>query len=817
MFRNYLKVAVRSLLKRKAFTLINILGLATGMAVCLLIVLFIRSELSYDNFHENGDRVYRVVLERKYPERMTPYSIIPVSIGPAMQKEFPEVALCTGLQNFAGNNNVFLKVGDQLFEEPHILIADSNFFRVFTTPLMEGDTAEALSKPNMAVINETTAKKMFGSVSKAMGQYFETDAKQRFTISGVCKDWPENSHQQFNVLLSFGSFPFARQTNYTGFSTWTYLLLKPGANPVALETKFPSIIQKYVSGDIARNFGMSYEAFVAAGNGYHYFLQPLQKIHLISDMEAEAKPNGSMRAVYIFGIVAIFILGIACINFINLSTARSMERAKEVGIRKTFGSEKQSLIFQFLMESVLVSLLSIVLALGLIWLLLPLFNRMSGKDLSAMSFFNPLTLLGLLVFGMVVGMLAGLYPAFVLSSFAPIKVLKGKFKSSRYGTMLRNGLVIFQFAISIILIICTIIVNQQMQYMLGDKLGFRKDHVIEIQRGDLLNGKARAFRNELLGIAGVENVTGTTSMPGDQGFFGVTWQPIGSKESMTGRGIIVDDRFAKTLGLEMKEGRFFSRDFPTDSLGVVLNEKAVSALGLKGPIIGARLTTTAPNLNPGPVDSPYIYTVVGVVKDFHFQTLHQAIAPLIFTSSARFQDFAPTVTVRIKGDNFSGTVKSVERVWHNFVPEKPFHYTFLDQNLAAQYRAEQTIQRVFTVFSALAIFIACIGLLGLAAYATQQRIREISIRKVLGASAGNIIGMLSKDFIKLVTISAVVAFPLAWMGMHSWLQGFAYRVGLSWWIFALAWILSLGITMLTISFQAIRAARANPVKTLRSE
>jgi putative ABC transport system permease protein len=817
MFRNYLKVAVRNLLKRKGFTLINILGLATGMAVCLLIVLFIRSELSYDDFHQHADRIYRVVLERKYPERMSPYAIIPSSIGPAMQKEFPEVSMCTGLLNFAGNNNVYLKVGDQLFEEPHILIADSNFFRVFTTTLLEGDTADALAKPNMAVINETTAKKMFGSVSKAMGQYFETDGKQRFTISGVCKDWPENSHQQFNVLISLGSFPFARQQNYTGFSTWTYLLLKPGANPDGLDAKFPSIIRKYVAGDIARSFNMSYEAFVAAGNGYHYYLQPLQKIHLISDMEAEAKPNGSMRAVYIFAVVAIFILGIAGINFINLSTARSMERAKEVGIRKTFGSEKQSLIFQFLMESVLVSLLSIIVALGFIVLLLPLFNRMSDKDLSAMAFFNPLVLLGLLAFGVVVGMLAGLYPAFVLSSFSPIKVLKGKFKSSRYGTALRNGLVIFQFAISIILIISTIIVNRQMQYMLGDKLGFKKDHVIEIQRGDLLNEKARAFRNELLGIAGVENVTGTTSMPGDDGFFGVTWQPVGSKESMTGKGIIVDDQFAKTLGLEIKEGRFFSKEYPTDSLGLVLNEKAVSALGLKGQVIGARLTTTDGNLNPRPVDSPYYYTIVGVVKDFHYQTLHQSIAPLIFTSSARFRDFAPTVTVRIKGDNFSSTVKSVEHVWHDFVPEKPFHYTFLDQNLAAQYRAEQTTQRVFTVFSILAIFIACIGLLGLAAYATQQRIREISIRKVLGASAGTIIGMLSRDFLKLVTISALVAFPLAWLGMHSWLQSFAYRVGLSWWIFVLAWVLSLAITMLTISFQAIRAARTNPVKTLRSE
>jgi putative ABC transport system permease protein len=816
MFRNYLKVAIRSLLKRKAFTLINILGLATGMAVCLLIVLFVRSELSYDKFHRNADRIYRMVLDRKYPEHNASYSIIPFSIGPAVHKEFPEVEASTGLQNFAGNDNVFIKVGAQLFEEPHVLIADSNFFRVFTTSLLEGDSATALEKPHTAVINETTAKKYFGSASKAMGQFFETDGNARFTISAVCRDWPENSHMQFNILLSINTFPFNRQNNYTGFSTWTYFLLKKNASPAALEAKFPRIVEKYVSGDIARNFGMSYQAFVAAGNGYHYYLQPLTKIHLISDMEAEVKPNGSMRAVYIFGVIAIFILGIACINFINLSTARSMERAKEVGIRKTFGSEKQSLIFQFLMESTLVSLLSIVLALGLILLLLPAFNKMSGKELSVLDFLTPVRLIGLLVFGIMVGITAGLYPAFVLSSFKPIKVLKGKFKSSKYGTALRNGLVVFQFAISIILIICTIIVNRQMGYMLGDKLGFRKDHIIQIQRSDLAGDKTRAFRNELAGIAGVEKVSGVSSMPGTEGFFGVTWTPVGSRESMTGKGIVADDQFASTLGLEMKEGRFFSRSFGTDSLAVVLNEKAVAALGLKAPVIGTRMTTTEGFLSPRP-DSPYIYTVVGVVKNFHFQTLHQAIAPLVFTSTVRFNEVTGITTVRIKGDNFATAIKSIERAWHNFVPEKPFHYTFLDQNLAAQYKAEQTVQRVFTVFSVLAIFIACIGLLGLAAYATQQRIREISIRKVLGASGGNIVGMLSKDFLKLVTLSAVVAFPLAWLAMHSWLQGFAYRVDLSWWIFALAWAISLFITMLTISFQAIRAARANPVQTLRSE
>ena len=816
MFANYFKVAIRNLLKRKAYTLINILGLATGMTVCFLIVLFIRSELSFDNFQQKGDRVYRVALERKYPERSSSYAIIPISIGDAIRHEFPEVEENTRLLDAVTNDNLFVKIGDKVFEEQHVFIADSNFFKVFTAILLEGDTATALQKPNTAVINERTAKKYFGSAANAIGKSIETDGQTKYLVSGVCKDWPDNSHMVFDILLSSSSFPFTRQPNYTGFSTYTYLLLRPNTSPAALEAKFPQIVEKYVSGEIGRSFGETFQQFQAAGNGYHYYLQPLRRIHLISDLEAEIRPNGSIRAVYVFGIIAVFILCIACINFINLSTARSMERAKEVGIRKTFGSEKKALVFQFLLESVLVSLFSILLSFVLILVLLPLFNKLSEKELSMSGFLDPLKIIALLIFSIIVGLAAGLYPAFVLSSFQPIKVLKGKFQSNKYGTALRNGLVVFQFAISILLIICTIVVNRQMDYMLGDKLGFKKDHIIEIERSDLVGGKAKAFRDELSKIQGVEHVSGTTNMPGDGGFFGVSYQREGSRETMTGRGVIVDDQYAATLGLQLKEGRFFSEAFSTDSLSVVLNEKAVTALGLKEPVVGSRLTTTNPNLNA--IDgSPYTYTVVGVLKDFHFQTLHQAIAPLIFSNAAKLQGVMPVTSVRIRGDDFKPTIAAIERIWHNFVPERPFHYVFLDQELATQYKAEQTVQRVFTAFSALAIFIACIGLLGLAAYATQQRIREISIRKVLGASSGNIISMLSKDFLKLVTISALLAFPLAWLTMHNWLQGFAYRVTMSWWIFLLAAGISLFITLLTISYQAFKAAIANPVKTLRSE
>jgi putative ABC transport system permease protein len=473
-----------------------------------------------------------------------------------------------------------------------VLAADSNFFRVFTCKILHGDAATALEKPHSAVINESTAKKYFGTTD-VVGKQFETDGNdttETFAITAVVADWPDNSHFLFDMLVSTSTFQFTRRPNYIGFAAHTYLLLNPNSSYKALEAKFPEIIKKYVSGEISRVFNQSWEDFQKAGNGYRYYLQPLTKIHLISDLEAELRPNGSITAVYIFGVVAIFILALACINFINLSTARSVERAKEVGIRKTFGSEKKSLIGQFLIESVFVSVISMVLAFVIIILLIPAFNTISGKELSVAYFLQPKWILVLIAFVLITGLIAGLYPAFVLSSFNPIMVLKGRFKSSRYGLVLRNSLVIFQFAISVILIISTIVVNRQMSYMLGNKLGFKKDHVIVLERTDMVENQLPAFKNELLTISGVESASGTSTMPGNQNFFGTTWQEVGSKAPMTGRGMVVDEDFSKTLGLEIKEGRFFSKDFSTDTLSVVLNERAVKELGLK-TAIGSRLTS----------------------------------------------------------------------------------------------------------------------------------------------------------------------------------------------------------------------------------
>ena len=820
MLKNFFKVALRNLLKRKTYTLINILGLATGMAVCLLIVLFVQSELNYDQQHKKGKNIYRLVLDRIYPGRTTSYSFIPQSIGAAVKAEFPEVQESVRLFNFTGDNgNFFLRIGNKVFEEKRVLAADSNFFRVFSCKILKGDPATALMKPNSVVINETTAKKYFGSADAAINKTFETQDNNNnnniFQITAICADWPENSHFLFDLLISTTGFEFTRDLNYINFSAHTYLLLRPGATAKTLEAKFPLIIKKYVAGDIEKRFGESIEQFFKEGNGYHYHLQPLQKIHLISDMEGELRPNGSLKAVYIFSLVAIFILALACINFINLSTARSMERAREVGIRKTFGSERKALIAQFLLESVVISFISILIAFGLIALLLPLFNQLSGKSLTVIYFLQPLNILFILAFAVTIGLIAGLYPAFVLSSFKPILVLKGRFKSQKYGLALRNGLVVFQFAISVILIVSTIMVNQQMRYMLGEKIGFRKDHVIMVERTDLLGQQTKAFKTELAKISGVESVSGTSAMPGQQNFFGLSYQEVGSKEQVTGRGIFVDDSYPKVLGLELKEGRFFSKEFSTDSLALILNEKAVNELKLKNPV-GTRFKSPDPFLN-APDGSSYIYTVIGVVKDFHFQSLHQKIAPLFFNYSGKFGEVSATTALRIKAGNFKDAVAAVENTWKKFVKDRPFHYAFLDQTLARQYLSEQTTQKIFTIFSSLAIFIACIGLLGLAAYTTQQRTREISVRKVLGATVGNIVAMLSKDFLKLVLVAALIAFPIAWWGMHKWLQNFEYKINIGWWVFAIAALAATLVALFTISFQAIRAAIANPVKSLRTE
>jgi len=824
MLKNYFKLMMRNLLKRKGFAFINLFGLSTGMAICILLVMYIQNELGYDTFHEHGDQVYRLALDRKYTTRTAHLGHIPMSIGKAVKAEFPEVLEATRVAvNFDAGATVM--AGEKIFsEKKNIMIADSNFFHVFTGKFIEGDANSALQNPGTVVLNESTAKKYFGSAANAMGKEITINDFNKFLINGVCRDWPKKSHFQFNILLSSSGQWDQGDPQYIYFGPYTYLLLNKNASAAALEAKLPLIVDKYVAPKVGPLFGESYNKFVAEGNGYRYFLQPLKDIHLHSALEDEIMPTVSIGTIRMFGAIAAFILFLACVNFINLSTALSIERAREVGIRKTFGSRKITLILQFLSESIVFSLASLLIALILAFLLTPSLNKISGNELSFSYLLNPLRLLYAVILSVAVGIVAGLYPSFVLSSFQPIAVLKGRFKSNRSGLLLRNGLVIFQFAVSVILIICTFVVNRQMHYMLDENLGFKKDNIISINglyrlvnRSSVAQTDNRqAFVDEISKIAGVGITSKCDGLPGsDDSQGGGTWVSVDNNNSRTERIQQVDDSYSKLLGLEIKEGRFFSKEFATDSLAVVLNESAVEDFGLKHPI-GARLICKEPYLNPADTTKgPYIFTVVGVVKDYHFQSLFKKIAPQIFINSNKFG--WGTIGVNINGSSLTTSMASIGKTWHEFDSKHDIDLSFLDQNLAALYKSQQTQQKIFTIFSLLAIIIACIGLLGLATFSTLQRTKEISIRKVLGAAPGNVMLILSKDFFVLILVASLIAFPIAWWTMHAWLQNFAYRAGISWWIFLLSGMIAALIAMLTISYQAIKAAFLNPLTSLKSE
>lgn len=818
MFKNYIKIAWRNLLKRKAYTLINIFGLALGAAICVLIVLFIANERSVDAWRSNADDVYRMVLERKYPTRKSSYAIIPPSYSQTLKDELPEVEETVRIFNFFDNGTYQLSHEDNTFEETDVYIADPSFFEVFEGDFLYGDRVTALNQPNAAVVSENTAIKYFGSAKNAYGKIMQPEGAntEPIEITGVCKDWPERSHFRFNLLLTTVGKQNFKDINYTGFSAYTYLKLNPGTPPERVEAAFPKIITQFAAADIEKSFAMSLDDFLASGNGYEYTLQPLKDIYLTSHLENEFRANGNATALYIFALVAIFILIIAGVNFINLSTARAAERAKEVGIRKTFGSEKKALVFQFLTESFLISLLAMFAAIALFVLLIPIFNEISGKSFTWRSLLSLRVMLLLFSFTTLTGLLAGIYPAFVLSSYKPITVLRGKFKSAAGGRVFRSGLVIFQFTISVILIICTLVVNRQMNFMTSENLGFTIDRTLIIERTDLLGNNTRAFKNEVEKLQDVQSISSTSAMPGQSNFFGVSWTtPENRNEPITGRGILADEGYGKTLGLELVKGRFFSRAYTTDSLAVVLNEKAVEELGLTDPI-GHRIISPDGwlNLTEGETTN---YKVIGVVKDFHYQSLHEPITPLIFVNATRFNGVMGLAAVHINGTEIDNTINSIASVWKRFVLDKPFSYQFLDATIKEQYQAEATARKVFTFFSGITIFIACIGLLGLAAYTTRQRIQEIGIRKVLGAKVTNIVALLSKDFIKLVLISTLIAIPIAWYAMYNWLQGFTYHIQTSWDLFLMAAAIALVTAFLTIAVQAIKAATANPIKSLQIE
>lgn len=808
MLKNYLKIAFRSLLKNKIYTAINILGLTVGLACCVLILLYVQDELSYDDFHPNKENLYRVALERIYPDHTSYYAIIPSGFSEVFEEEIPEVRKSTRLLGFPNFTNI-VEYKEKVFEERYVFFADSNFFDVFDYELLQGDTNGLLENPNTVILTESTAQKYFGS-ENPVGKTLDINNNETEVV-GIMQDIPENSHMKFDFLSSSTNLGFLQQPNYIGFSSYTYVELESGATKQQVEEKIPPLVERYAAGNIERQHGISYQEYISAGNGYDYFLQPITSIHLRSNLESEIQPNGSITYVYIFISIAVLILIIACINFVNLATARSAERAREVGVRKVMGSDRPQLIRQFLTESVFLSLLSLVLAAGLIQLILPYFNKLAGKDLLLDLFGS--TMVGPLLFGfaLVVGLLAGLYPALYISSMKPVEVMKGKFQSNSSGRWLRNGLVVFQFAISIILISGTLVVNDQMDFIQNKRLGFDKENVLVIDRFGNLAEQQDAFIQGLNNLANVQSVGATGTMFGDN-FFGIQFQQSSSSDVITMKGMTVDDNFIETVDINLLEGRSFSEEF-NDSLNIILNEAAVKALGIEDPF-GARLTSTN-NVNNQPVTQ--VFTVIGVAENFNFESLRTNITPLAVLSSESAIGFENFVAVKLSTPNFSETINQIEETWTSMAPGLPFSYSFLDNDLASLYEAEQTSAQIFAVFAVLAIIIACVGLFGLAAYTAYQRTKEIGVRKVLGATVPNIVLLLSKDFAKLVGIAFLIAAPIAYLAMQSWLENFAFRIDLSLFTFVIAGLAALFIAFATVSYQAISAAIVNPVNSLRTE
>jgi len=815
MLKNNLKLAIRALLRQKGYAFINIAGLAVGIASCLLIALFVQNEFSYDKFFKDADQIYKMVLERKYPDHSTYYSTIPHSFASVAVKDYPEIESATLLVGPFGNTLISYKNDSdekKEFEENFVFASDSNFFSIFSFKIIKGDPSTLLHNANDMVMTESTARRYFGD-EDPIGKTITTGFGE-FTVTGVCEDVPNNSHMKFDILVSLQTFPFVEVENFTGFSAHCYFKLFPGTDSKTLESKFPQMVDTYASAQIERDLGKSWEDYKKEGNGYRYFLQPITSIHLDpTNLEGKMEPGGNITSVYIMISVAILILFIACINFMNLATARSSERAKEVGVRKTMGSFKKHLVFQFLTESFVLSLIGVALAVLLILLALPYFNDLTGKSLQlAFSLSNVLILLIITAF---VGFLAGIYPSFVLSSFNPVVVLKGNFTGNPKGQWIRNGLVIFQFWISIVLMIGTLVIQQQMTFMREKSLGFDKDQMLVVERVFNLDPQiAKTYVEELKRASPFVDAAGSGSLPGRQtDFFGIQFQPEGSSEILTTKSMVLSDRMPEVLGLKLLEGRWFSEK-TNDSLSIVLNESAVKVMGYKDPI-GRKLN----NIRQTPEGNISLnFTIIGVVKDFNFQSLHDQVTPLVIQNASSFGGGMGYVLARVKPGLIQEAIQVAESKWREVAPEQPFKFTFLDEDLKANYEADQRTGRLFAVFSGLAIFVACIGLFALSAYTASLRTKEIGIRKVLGASVGRILVLLSKDFTKMVLISFLMAIPVAWFVMENWwLQNFAYRINISVWTILISGAAAFLVAWLTVSFQSIKAAIKNPVQSLRSQ
>jgi putative ABC transport system permease protein len=811
MIRNYLKIAWRNLMKYKVISFINLFGLTVGLTCCLLITVYIINELSYDRYNKNGENIYRVTRSFNNLEGVVSLNLSTVSppFGYYFPTDFPEIRKMTRLLNYG---SAPFKYGDKLINEPDVYFADENLFDVFTLVVLKGNPKTALKDPFTVMLSEETAKKYFGD-EDPMNKVLRANNQFDIKVTGVYKGFPANSHMHPGVLISFNTLKDPAvygtenlRTNWGNNSFFTYLLLPEHYDIKRMIAQFPAFVDRRMDHkDYNGNLPSQYTKLG---------LQKLTDIHLHSHTDYEAEPNGDINRVYIFSIIGLFILLIACINYMNLSTARSALRAREIGIRKVIGARKKEIIAQFLSESVLISWAAILLSFGLLYFALPWLNNLSKQELSINILMKWQILVPIFLAPFVVGILSGIYPALFMSSFQPVKTLKGLLKAGSGNISFRKVLVIAQFSISIVLMITTIIVFQQLRYMQKTSLGYDKEHLITLPYYNAINAPYESFRNELIQNPDIKNVARSSRIPtgrlldamGASAYVGDSLRPI----TASIRYVVTDYDFIPTYGIHMVAGRNFSRAYGTDTTNFILNEAAVSAIGWKNPG-----EAVGKDFGYG----RYRGKIIGVTRDFHFESLHQKIVPIIFLNPATTADqsFFNSFSIKVSGINIAGSLATIEKTWKKYMPEIPYQYTFLDENFANLYESEQRQGTIFTVFACIAIFIACLGLFGLSAFTISQRVKEIGVRVVLGAKVNSIVTLLSKDFLKLVLIAAIIAFPVAWYAMTHWLQDFAYRINIHWWVFALAAILALIVALATVSFHAIRAALANPVNSLRSE
>jgi putative ABC transport system permease protein len=798
MVKNYLKIAFVNLKKHKAFSFINIFGLAIGMACCILIAAYVFHELSYDRFHEKADRIYRLKSELKISgdDLDIPKSSPPMA--DYLVQNYPEVIDAV---RFRPLGRVPVRFRDNLFYEDQIFFADNSVFEIFDFPILKGDPNTALNTAHSIVITEDVARRYFGT-EDPLGKLLTINNQSDFTVTGVLKNIPHNSHLNFSMLCSFETYAKDNRKEMQGWlflNHYTYILLEKGADCRRLEHKLPEMIEERIGAMLRM-----------AKADLTLSLQPLTSIHLHSNLMQEISGNSNIVYVFIFSAIALFILAIACINFMNLSTARSANRAREVGLRKVMGADRAKIIRQFLSESILNSFLSFILALILVDLTLPLFRSISGVELRIDYAHNFWLVPGLVGLALLVGVVAGSYPAFFLSSFQPTRVLKGEFKTGKKGTFFRSTLVIVQFTISIALIFATVIVFNQLQFMKNRRLGFQKEQIVVIPISDESTlDSLRPVKQELENHSEIVMAAASSHVPGQTTYFNPFIPEGFTHEQMQYMGeLYIDHDFIPAMGIEILEGRNFSDELATDiNESVIINEAAARKFGWDKPVgktIGE--VTVSQKIRK--------YTVIGVVKDFHIESLRKKIAPLFIGNTTHNFN---SLSVRLKMENVQATLSFLENKMQQIDPSRPFEYAFLDDTFDAQYRSEERLSRIFSYFAVLAVFIACLGLFGLASFAAEQRTKEIGIRKVLGASVSGIVMLLSKEFTKWVVISNALAWPLAYFALRLWLQGFAYRTKISLAAFVLSAIISAFVAVFTVSYQAIRSAVTDPVESLRYE